>query len=61
MSKKVLDLGCGNGDNDWQKKIEWCIENKEKLQNMGENCLQKAKEYNIDEYLNKLVEFGKMS
>ncbi|MFA5029398.1 MAG: glycosyltransferase [Patescibacteria group bacterium] len=47
-------------NNDWREKIEWCLANQERLETMREKCLIEAQKYNLENYLNKLMKFGKM-
>ncbi len=46
-----------NGD--LGKKIEWCLNNKEKIAQMAPACLKEAEKYSLENYLNKLFEFLK--
>ncbi|MBI5766101.1 glycosyltransferase [Candidatus Falkowbacteria bacterium] len=48
-----------SGTDDLEQKIIWCIENKEKLAAMKEKCFEEAKKYDLNLYIDKLINYAK--
>ena len=44
----------------WRGKIKWCLDNRSALSVMRQSCMRQAQKYDLENYLNKLLEFGKM-
>ena len=45
---------------DLKEKIQWCLDHPEAVAKMRENCLAAARKFDLENYLNKLIEFGKI-
>ncbi|MFA4871787.1 MAG: glycosyltransferase [Patescibacteria group bacterium] len=46
-----------NGD--LESRIKWCIDNKEKLKSMASRCLEEAKKYDLNGYIDKIIEYAR--
>lgn len=47
-------------DNKWREKIQWCVDNRQALKALRENCFQTAKIYQVENYLKRLLEFSQI-
>lgn len=61
LPELVIEGKTGFVSNNLEEKLKWCIDNRDQLKNMRQNCSKEAKKYDTSHYLNKLMEFVKIN